>query len=321
MNVLLTGASSFTGLWFARALRAAGHSVVAPLPRPRGGYDDVHDGVRAARVAALQETDVRIVWDCPFGSPAFLEHCADAEVLCHHAAHVEGYKSLDFDVAGALAANTRGLRQVLERGRAAGWRGVVLTGTVFEADEGAGETPLRAFSPYGVSKALTFQVMRYWTALHGLPLVKFVIPNPFGPWEEPRFCGYLLQCWARGEVAHVKTPVYVRDNIHVSLLAGAYVRALQRLDAGSPLARCNPSGYVETQGAFALRFAAEIGRRLDLPTPVALDPQTNWEEPRTRINTERVDGSAWGWNEAAAWDELAAWYAREHPALGARRSA
>ena len=31
MRILLTGGSSFTGLWFARSLAARGHAVVAPL--------------------------------------------------------------------------------------------------------------------------------------------------------------------------------------------------------------------------------------------------------------------------------------------------
>jgi hypothetical protein len=46
-----------------------------------------------------------------------------------------------------------------------------------------------------------------------------VIANPFGPLEEPRFCAYLVKTWAAGQVPEVRTPLYVRDNIHVSLLA------------------------------------------------------------------------------------------------------
>ena len=55
----------------------------------------------------------------------------------------------------------------------------------------------------------------------GLPLGKFVIPNPFGPFEEPRFCAYLIRQWQAGQAAEVRTPAYVRDNIHVDLLEQA----------------------------------------------------------------------------------------------------
>ena len=40
-----------------------------------------------------------------------------------------------------------------------------------------------------------------------------MIPNPFGPYEEPRFMAYLMKTWLKGEVARVQTPRYVRDNI------------------------------------------------------------------------------------------------------------
>ena len=103
MRILLTGASSFTGLWFARALAAAGHHVVAPLRR---GYADYRADVRAARVAQLGE-----VAECSFGSSfgdaGFLDLCRSGswDLLCHHAAEVGDYRSPAFDVA--LAANTR----------------------------------------------------------------------------------------------------------------------------------------------------------------------------------------------------------------------
>ena len=46
---------------------------------------------------------------------------------------------------------------------------------------------------------------------------KFVIPDPF--FEEPRFYNYLVQSWLKAEVPAVRTPLYVRDNIPVDLLA------------------------------------------------------------------------------------------------------
>ena len=62
----------------------------------------------------------------------------------------------------------------------------------------------------------------------------------------------------------MRTPAYVRDNIHVDLLAGAYAAFAEAVAAGSGFSRANPSGYVEAQGAFAERFAREIGPRTGL---------------------------------------------------------
>jgi len=67
--------------------------------------------------------------------------------------------------------------------------------------------------------------------------------------------------------------------------------------------RTNPSGYVETQGAFALRFAREIGPRTGLDCHVTLAHQTDFPEPPVRINTDRIDLPCW--NEPAAWDAIA----------------
>lgn len=304
MRILLTGASSFTGAWFADALARQGHMVVAPLRGAEAGYG----GVRAARVNKLTE-HARIVWSCPFGSEPFLALARDErfDILCHHAAWVTDYRSPDFDVARALSENTRELPRLLRDMRERGMQGLVLTGSVFESGEGTGSMPLRAFSPYGVSKGITAALVEYWCREHGIAFGKFVIPNPFGPYEEARFCAYLVNIWKAGKVAEVRTPLYVRDNIHVDLLAKAYagfVASLDRVDK-----RANPSGYVESQGAFALRFAKEVGGRLGLPAEVRLLEQTDFSEPMVRINTEPVDAGQWGWSETAAWDRIAEYYA------------
>ena len=302
MKILLTGASSFTGFHFARALRAAGHHVVAPL---RGKIADYTTGTRAARVKRLHES-ADVVEGCSFGSDGFLDLARSGgwDVLCHHAAHVGDYRSPDYDMLGAVASNTHRLREVLEAVGAG--TAVVATGSVFEAGEGAGNAPMVAFSPYGLSKGLTWDIIRHWCLTLGHPFGKFTIPNPFGPYEEPRFGAYLINTWKKGEVAEVRTPAYVRDNIHVDLLAAAYAGFVAEVAGGRVDARLNPSGYVETQGAFTLRFAGEIRRRSNLACAVKLAEQTDFPEPAVRINTDRIRPS--GWSEAAAWDSVAEFY-------------
>jgi UDP-glucose 4-epimerase len=97
----------------------------------------------------------------------------------------------------------------------------------------------------------------------GFTFEKFVIPNPFGPYEEPRFTAYLMQTWLAGETARVQTPRYVRGNIHVSLLAKAYAVFVGTTPAPDTVRRLNPSGYPESQGAFAERLRREAAVRLD----------------------------------------------------------
>ena len=306
MKVLLTGASSFTGFWFARELSRAGCHVVAPL---RGAVADYKEGVRAERVRRLPSV-AEVVEAAPFGSERFMQlaEASGFDQLCHHAARVGDYRSPDFDIPGAVAENTARLRAVLEVMARRGLRGVVLTGSVFEQDEGAGEAPLVAFSPYGLSKGLTAAIVNHRCREFHLRFNKFVIPNPFGPLEEPRFCAYLVRAWKKGEKARVNTPSYVRDNIHVSLLAAAYAKFVAETDAGQGRCKLNPSGYVETQGAFAERFAAAMRPRFGAACEVELARETDYSEPLMRINVDSAARYVSGWDETAAWDAVAEAY-------------
>jgi hypothetical protein len=145
----------------------------------------------------------------------------------------------------------------------------------------------------------------------GFNLGKFVIANPIGPFEEPRFCNYLVGSWRKGETPSVRTPLYVRDNIHVDLLALAYASFVEKIAAKPGITRLNPSYYVESQGAFAHRFADETSRRLGFECPLALLDQEDFSEPMVRINTDRVDGAVFNWSEARAWDSQAEFYAQQ----------
>jgi len=305
VRILFTGGSSFTGAWFVRALAAAGHQVTATFRQAPEAYPDE----RRRRRVTLVADACRPVYGVSFGDERFLSLVQEGgwDLLAHHAADVTNYRSPDFDAVGALGSNTRSLPAVLQGLAAGGCRRVLLTGSVFEEGEGSGSQGLPSFSPYGLSKALTAQVFRFYCGRAGLGLGKFVIPNPFGPYEEPRYTAYVLTTWLGGGVASCQSPAYVRDNIHVSLLAKAYARFAEDLPA-SGFTRLNPSGYAESQGAFTLRLAEAMRPRLGLPCQVELKAQLDFPEPRVRINTDPPDVRALGWNESDAWDELAAWY-------------
>jgi UDP-glucose 4-epimerase len=309
VKILLTGASSFSGYWFAHSLARAGATVVAPLRADPKSYDGVR-GERVRQLAAIAE----IIPETAFGDDHFLKLVQerDFDVLCHHAARVTDYRSMDFDVIGAVAENTRNFRMVIEHMAGRGLKAVIATGSVFEQDEGLGEPPLRAFSPYGLSKGLSWQVVRHWCVRLGVPVGKFVIANPFGPLEEPRFVSYLVGCWRKGHPATVRTPRYLRDNIHVGLLALAYCRFVFETVASARSARFGPSGYVETQGNFAERVATELRPRLKLPCCVELLVQTEFPEPISRVNTEMIDVRRYSWVESEGWDRLAAFYSGAH---------
>lgn len=306
MKVLFTGGSSFTGYWFIQELVAAGHSVSATLRRPVHEYE----GVRRERVSRLRE-HCRFLDGVGFGDDAFIaaiEGESDWDVLCHHAADVTDYKSSSFDIHSALANNTRNIQNVLKGLCDRGCRRIVLTGSIFECDEGAGSDSLEAFSPYGLSKALTASVFRYWSQVMGMSLGKFVIANPFGPFEEPRFTSYLSRTWLKGETATVRTPDYVRDNVHISLLAKAYCQFVGNIGSANGIEKLIPSQYVGSQGDFAMLMARQMRTRLGKACEVECMKQVEFTEPRVRIGTDTLDINALNWDEQSAWDELADYY-------------
>jgi UDP-glucose 4-epimerase len=310
MKILFTGASSFTGYWFVKTLAEAGHEVFCPLQ----GAPESYDGVRRQRVEKLQPL-CRLASRAAFGAEAFLKVIREGsawDLLCHHGAYAVNYKSPAFDAQKALEGNTLNLAAVLAALRERGLKGVVLTGSVFENDEGLGNEPLRAFSPYGLSKGLTHQVFRYYCGQAGVPLGKFVIPNPFGPFEEARFTAYLMRTWQAGQTAAVKTPVYVRDNIHVDLLARVYAQFAGRVMAAPESEmRLNPSEYVESQGAFAQRVAREVQTRLGWACALELGRQEDFSEPWMRVNRDPAPPLVPGWNETASWDGFCNFYAQK----------
>lgn len=310
MNILFTGASSLTGMWFVKELANAGHRVTAVFRSPQSNYE----GLRKERIKLLNGT-CEAIFNCPFGSEAFLDLAANGghwDILCHHAAEVLDYKSPDFDFTGALANNTRNLERILGSLQKQGCNKILLTGSVFEQNEGKGSDNLRAVSPYGLSKGITTEVFKYFTATLNLKLGKFVIPNPFGPFEEPRYTTYLIKSWYSGKAPAVKTPVYVRDNIHVSLLAKAYAYFALKLSDMPGFEKFNPSCYAESQADFTARFAREISNRLSIPCQYELQEQTEFPEPKVRINTDLLDCRQLAWKESMAWDELAEYYQKTY---------
>ena len=308
MKILFTGASSFSGMWFARELARQGHEVAAVFRR-KSARDYENDTVRARRVKELEGV-CRMEFGAAFGDAKFMRLAAQPwDLFCNHAADVGDFRAPGYNVAAAFAANTRNLPEVLRRFRENGCVAAVLTGSVFERGEGEGSGGLPAVLPYGLAKTLTSEAFVFYARECGMRLGKFVIPNPFGPFEERRFTAHLANEWQNKRAAQVRTPEYVRDNIHISLLSLCYADFARRFARGKKaFASSRPRGYVEKQGAFAERFAREMRKRWKLPCEVEFAEQKDFPEPAKRINTDRPDIKALGWSEKAAWDSLADYY-------------
>ena len=113
MRVLLTGASSFTGLWIAEALAARGAEVTAVCR----GRPELYDPARRARIEAVARR-AAVVFDRPFGGEGFLGLVDDAppfDVLClhHPAITLTGQAMQVLSAAGAVILLTDAQHQPL----------------------------------------------------------------------------------------------------------------------------------------------------------------------------------------------------------------
>jgi UDP-glucose 4-epimerase len=75
-----------------------------------------------------------------------------------------------------------------------------------------------------------------------------------------------------------------------------------------PRGFAHASGYVETQGAFAERFANAMRPRLGVECALEFGIQTDFAEPLMRINTDSAARYVGDWDEAAGWDQAADGY-------------
>jgi nucleoside-diphosphate-sugar epimerase len=303
-RILLTGASSFTGMWIAQALAAAGFEVVATMQHDRGAYD----AERLARIARV-EAVADVAFGCPFGSTPFqnlVRSRPGIDALAHHAADVTGYRDPSFDATTALGRNLEGAPEALKLMADQGARAVVVTGTVFEAGEGGSPDAPLAVTPYGLSKTLTNIAFQHHAAWAGLTFGRFVIPSPFGVLEQQRsFPAYLFRSWFAGETPQVRTPAYLRDHLAAPRLGKAYADYLIQLLSGGAPSVARPSGWIATQGVFAAKVAAEASSRLGFACPLTLADQTDFPEPRERVNSDLAPA----WDQAAFWDAYVDWYA------------
>lgn len=307
MKILFTGASSFSGFWFVKMLAEGGHEVSCTYT---ARSVEEYTGVRRERVRQLTSV-AKPVFGVKFGDAGFIQLIEKEkfDLLCHHAAWVQNYKDFSFDVALAVSNNTHNILHTLKALAESGCKKIILTGSVFEGGEGGGSDNLPHFSPYGLSKALTAQMFEYYAKQSGIAYGKFVIPNPFGAYEEPRFTSYLMNNWLKGQAAKVNTPDYVRDNIPAGLLALYYRYFCEQMaTTAADSMRLAPSGSVGSQGAFTQMVAHEVSKRLNKPCEFVLEKQTAFSEPLIRINTDKIPAIEKAFSAQEFWDEFVAFY-------------
>ncbi|GAB4031162.1 MAG: SDR family oxidoreductase [Elusimicrobiota bacterium] len=306
MKIIFTGSGSFTGYWIIKKLVEDGHEVYSLLEE----QENLSSGIRGERIKKLAGT-VKCFFNTPYSKPEFFNFLSEidkVDFFCHHFFDTKDYKSPDYNIISALSNSVGDIKALFTNLKRIGCRYFILTGSSFEPNEGVEGYGSPAFSPYGLSKSLAFQIFSYYSKINGIKFSKFVIPNPFGPLEEYKFTSYLADTWLKGGVPVIKTPDYVRDNIPVDLLSIAYSQMVSDLASGKELTRFSPSGYVENNLAFVGRMSKELSSRLGIKCKFVAEKHTDFSEPLSRYNADNMFVKFPNYSESSFWDKLALYY-------------
>lgn len=243
MRALVTGAAGFIGSHLVDRLLSEGDEVL--------GVDDVSSGSFANLADARRSRTGRFTFhrvDVASGASADLIRRERPEVVFHLAAQVDVRHSLA-DPLHDAAVNVLGSVNLLEAAAGAGVKKVVFAssgGCIYgEPDESRlPVTEDQIFtpeampaSPYGVSKKIALDYLRYYRVVRGLDFTALALANVYGPRQEPTsevgLEGQVVAIFSRRMLAQRPCTIYgdgtqTRDFLYVDDVVSAFLQARER---------------------------------------------------------------------------------------------
>lgn len=204
-RVLVTGATGFVGRHLTRSLVARGVEVVA-LVRP-GSPRPVPDGVHAVPVPVRAEDLASVVRDA---SPQVCVHLATRFLARHR----------PDDVAEMLTTNVVFGARLAEALVAAGGAPIIDVGSVWQYVDGAAYRPANL---YAASKQAFADLLVAYSLRQGLPVVRVILTDTYGPGDDrPRLVPLLLRAAASGEDLALSSGTQLIDIVHIDDVVAAF---------------------------------------------------------------------------------------------------
>jgi UDP-glucose-4-epimerase GalE len=316
--ILVTGGAGYVGSHTAKALRLAGSDIVI--------FDNLSAGHREATLgAALIEGDIR---DVDAVRRAIRESGASAVV--HFAARLVVFESMN-DPAGYYDNNVRGTLATLEAMAAERCRLFVFSSTCAVYGEPTEvpivEThPTVPINPYGQTKLAVEQALPHYERAYGIRSIRLRYFNAagadpdgeLGEDHDPEIHAIprAFDAAAGGPPFEIFGEDYptpdgtcLRDYVHVSDLADAHIRALQRLEQGGASATYNigteqPSSVREVLAAVERAIGRPVPSRSAARRPgdpavlyasaARIRADLGWAPQRAALDT--IVSDAWRWH-------------------------
>jgi UDP-glucose 4-epimerase len=290
-SVLLTGVSSFTGMHFASSLLDDGREVVG-FSRNLSKLTEIQQ----TRLTQLRKKykNLRIL------ETNSIKSLQGIEIICLHGANTKNYKSPSFDKEAALESFGNVANNLIENLKPSK---ILFTSSYFEKDVASGADSNLSFNEYSNFKTSAWEYLQEKYA-NELAISRYVIPTPFGPYEEKRLVWHLLQGWNKNGVAELQSPLYIRDYVPVSILSKHYNWAVGECIANKKTLQFSPSFYAESNISFAQRYGLQLQKRIDLRTDVKASSYEIYNEPLVRVNKKHIFEDMEALSEDATWDEV-----------------
>jgi UDP-glucose 4-epimerase len=276
VRVLVTGAAGFIGSHLVDRLLAEGEDVL--------GVDDLSSGALANLAEARRSSTGKFTFQrVDITSTALPDLIArqKPELILHLAAQVDVRKSVSDPIHDAML-NVIGTLNILQAAAKAGTEKVVFTssgGCIYgEPDESRlPVTEDQIFmpeslpeSPYGVSKKVVLDYLRYFKTVQGLDYTALALSNVYGPRQEPAsevgLEGQVVAIFSRKMLARRPCTIYgdgeqTRDFVYVDDVVSAFLAS-----------RDKGSGELLNIGSGTELSVNELYRRLAELTSARLDP-------------------------------------------------
>ena len=232
MKVMVTGGAGFIGSHLVDRLLSDGEEVLAVDDLSSGSLGNLSDARRSSTGKfTFQRVDVTST------ALADLIKRSKPEVIFHLAAQVDVRKSISDPIKDAMI-NVIGTLNLLQAATESGTRKVVFTssGGCIYGEPGPDRLPVtedQVFlpeampeSPYGVSKKIVYDYLRYFSVVKDLDYTALALSNVYGPRQEPAaevglegqvvaiFCRKMLAgrpCTIYGDGSQTRDFVYVAD--------------------------------------------------------------------------------------------------------------
>lgn len=243
MRVLVTGAAGFIGSHLVDRLLSEGEEVL--------GVDDLSSGSLANLSGARNSSTGKFTFSrIDIRSDAIRDFITrnKPEMIFHLAAQVDVRKSVSDPIHDAMI-NVIGTLNILHAAEQAGTSKVVFTssGGCIYGEPGEDRLPVSEDqfflpaampeSPYGVSKRVMLDYLRYFKAVKGLDYTALALANVYGPRQEPAsevgLEGQVVAIFSRRMLANSPCTIYgdgtqTRDFVYVDDVVSAFMASRQK---------------------------------------------------------------------------------------------